>query len=159
MPDDPRPEPVAMTDDEIAKLAPLRGEESFSVRFAVTVDLEPNCKGPVPFLGPHFCELTRKQFRDLYGKSLLCRTDRIENIDAGCGPLPELPKKAQKKATLLRRTFRRRPLKRQRFNEKDSRQMRLLDQSSIHDFESSQLNLKLLRFVFLRVLFFPASSA
>ena len=62
MPDDPRPEPVAMTDDEIAKLAPLKGEESFSVRFAVNVDLEPNCKGPVPFLGPHFCELTRKQF-------------------------------------------------------------------------------------------------
>ena len=77
MPDDPRPEPVAMTDDEIAKLAPLRGEESFSVRFAVNVDLEPNCKGPVPFLGPHFCELTRKQFRDLYGKSLLCRTKRL----------------------------------------------------------------------------------
>lgn len=97
MPDDPRPEPVAMTDDEIAKLAPLKGEESFSVRFAVNVDLEPNCKGPVPFLGPHFCELTRKQFRDLYGKSLLCRTDRIENIDAGCGPLPELPKKFRKR--------------------------------------------------------------
>lgn len=116
-----------MTDDEIAKLAPLKGEESFSVRFAVNIDLEPNCKGPVPFLGPHFCELTRKQFRDLYGKSLLCRTDRIENIDAGCGPLPELPKKAPKKATPLRRTFRRRPLKRQRFNEKESRQMRLLD--------------------------------
>lgn len=127
MPDDPRPEPVAMTDDEIAKLAPLKGEESFSIRFAVNVDLEPNCKGPVPFLGPHFCELPRKQFRDLYGKSLLCKTDRLENIDAGCGPLPELPKKAQKKATLLRRTFRRRPLKRQRFNEKESRQMRLLD--------------------------------
>lgn len=97
MPDDPRPEPVAMTDDEIAKLAPLKGEKSFSVRFAVNVDLEPNCKGPVPFLGPHFCELTRKQFRDLYGKSLLCRTDRIENIDAGCGPLPELPKKSSEK--------------------------------------------------------------
>lgn len=127
MPDDPRPEPVEMTDDEIAKLAPLKGEESFSVRFAVNVDLEPNCKGPVPFLGPHFCELTRKQFRDLYGKSLLCRTDRIENIDAGCGPLPELPKKAPKKATPLRRTFRRRPLKRMRFNEKESRQIRLLD--------------------------------
>lgn len=51
MPDDPRPEPVEMTDDGIAKLAPLKGEESFSVRFAVNVDLEPNCKGPVPFLG------------------------------------------------------------------------------------------------------------
>lgn len=116
-----------MTDDEIAKLAPLKGEESFSVRFAVNVDLEPNCKGPVPFLGPHFCELTRKQFRDLYGKSLLCRTDRIENIDAGCGPLPELPKKAQKKASPRRRTFAGRPMKRKRFNEKESRQMRLLD--------------------------------
>lgn len=97
MPDDPRPEPVAMTDDEIAKLATLKGEESFSARFAANVDLEPNCTGPVPFMGPHFCELTRKQFRDLYGKSLLCRTDRIENIDAGCGPLPELPKKLRKR--------------------------------------------------------------
>lgn len=127
MPDDPRPEPVAMTDDEIKKLASLKGEESFSVRFVVNVNLEPNSEGPVPFLGPHFCELTRKQFRDLYGTSLLCKTDRIENIDAGCGPLPELPKKAQKKASPRRRTFADRPMKRKRFNEKESRQMRLLD--------------------------------
>lgn len=97
MPDDPRPEPVAMTDDEIKKLASLKEEQSFSARFAANVDLEPNCKGPVPFLGPHFCELTRKQFRDLYGKSLFAGRTELKTSMPAAARCPSFPKKLRKR--------------------------------------------------------------
>lgn len=97
MPDDPRPEPVAMADDEIAKLAPLKGEESFSVRFAVNVDLEPNCKGPVPFLARTFASSPESSFETSTGKAFFAGQTELKTSTPAAARCPSFQKKLRKR--------------------------------------------------------------
>lgn len=97
MPDDPRPEPVAMTDDEIAKLAPLKGEESFSVRFAVNVDLEPNCKGPCLSWARTFASSPESSFETSTGKAFFAGQTELKTSTPATARCPSFPKKLRKR--------------------------------------------------------------
>lgn len=103
---DPRPEPAPMTDTEIAKLIPPKGKESFVHWYFMHMDLEPDWRTAMPSCGPRFSELSEKQFADLYAENLPAKTARLENIDAGRGPAPQLPQKASRRTKPLKRCLR-----------------------------------------------------